>query len=101
MGKTLHIIPSGIIWPLIVEKWIGDEPDLPYYIQQKITNAVPRIVSVSNQVLQHIDENEYRTNDLEEWFLPFLLLPVGQAIQFVMEMDLDDASELRRFIGED
>ena len=27
MGKTLHIIPSGIIWPLIVEKWIGDEPD--------------------------------------------------------------------------
>lgn len=27
MEKTLHIIPSGIIWPLIVEKWIGDEPD--------------------------------------------------------------------------
>lgn len=77
------------------------EPDLPYYIQQKITNAVPRIVGVSNQVLQHIDENEYRTDDLEEWFLPFLLLPVGQAIQFVMEMDLEDDSELRRFIGED
>jgi hypothetical protein len=27
MGKTLHIIPSGIIWPLIVEKWIGNGPD--------------------------------------------------------------------------
>lgn len=77
------------------------EPDLPYYIQQKITNAVPRIASVSNQVLQHIDENEYRTDALEEWFLPFLLLPVGQAIQFVMEMDLGDDSELRHFIGED
>lgn len=27
MGKTLHIIPCGIIWPLIVEKWIGEGPD--------------------------------------------------------------------------
>ena len=85
----------------IIEAFDYHEPDLPYYIQQKITNAVPRIVGVSNQVLQHIDENEYRTDDLEEWFLPFLLLPVGQAIQFVMEMDLEDDSELRRFIGED
>ena len=27
MGKTLHIIPSGRIWPLIVEKWIGEGSD--------------------------------------------------------------------------
>ena len=27
MGKTLHIIPSGNIWPRIVGKWIGDGPD--------------------------------------------------------------------------
>lgn len=24
MGKTLHIIPSGNIWPRIVGKWIGE-----------------------------------------------------------------------------
>lgn len=27
MGKTLHIIPSGNIWPRIVGKWIGEGPD--------------------------------------------------------------------------
>ena len=27
MGKTLHIIPSGPNWPLIVANWIGDGPD--------------------------------------------------------------------------
>lgn len=27
MGKTLHIIPSGNIWPRIVWKWIGEGPD--------------------------------------------------------------------------
>ena len=27
MGKTLHIIPSGNIWPRIVGKWIGERPD--------------------------------------------------------------------------
>ena len=77
------------------------EPDLPYYIQQKITDAVTRIVSVTNQVLQYIDENGYWSDDLEEWLLPFLLLPVGLAIQFVLEMDLDDDSELKHFIGEE
>ena len=27
MRKTLHIIPSGNIWPRIVGKWIGEGPD--------------------------------------------------------------------------
>lgn len=27
MGKTLHIIPSGNIWPRIVGKWIGEGPE--------------------------------------------------------------------------
>lgn len=65
------------------------EPDLPYYIQQKITNAVPKIISVASKVLQYIDENGFRTTDLDYWLLPFLLLPSGLAMQFVMEMDLN------------
>ena len=77
------------------------EPDLPFYIQQKITNAVPRIVSVASRILQHIEENNYRTNELDFWLLPFLLLPSSLAMQFVLEMDLNDDSELRQFIGED
>lgn len=89
----------------ISEAFDYHEPDLPFYIQQKITNAVPRIISVANAVLQHIDANGYRTEDLENWFLPFLLLPCGLAMQFVLEMDFDDDSEhrqfMRHFFGED
>lgn len=77
------------------------EPDLPYYIQQKITNAVGQIGKVCNDTMGYIDENGYHTEDLEYWFLPLLLLPVGLAMQFALEMDLDDDSELRHFIGED
>ena len=85
----------------IKEAFEYHEPDLPYYIQQKITNAVPKIVSLANKVLWYIDENDYRTTDLDYWLLPFLLLPSGLAMQFVMEMDLNDDSELRHSIGED
>jgi len=66
------------------------EPDLPENIQQKITNAVPRIVDVASQVLQHIDDKGYRTDDLENWFLPYLILSSGLAMQFILEMDLYD-----------
>ena len=84
----------------ISEAFEYHKPDLPYYIQQKITNAVPRIVGVANEVLQHIDDNGYRIEDLENWFLPFLILPCGLAMQFVLEMDFNDDSELRQFIEE-
>lgn len=77
------------------------EPDLPYYMQQKITDKVPLIISVADKVLQHIEDCEYRTEDLENWFLPFLLLAVSLAMQFGLEMDLNDDSELRQFIGEE
>ena len=52
MEKTLHILPSEYVWPLIVEKWIGDGPDkadhelLPYpldtsmhYLPESLTDA--------------------------------------------------------------
>lgn len=77
------------------------EPDLPYYIQQKITNAVEKIVTVCGDTLNFIDENGYRTEDVEYWFLPLLLLSVSLAMHFVLEMNLDDDSELRHYIGED
>ena len=85
----------------IPEAFKYHEPDLPDYIQQKITNVVSMNINVADKVLQHIDDNGYRTDDLENWFLPFLILSSGLAIQFTLEMDLDDDSELRHFIGED
>ena len=77
------------------------EPDLPYYIQQKITNAVEKIVTVCSDTLSYIDDNGYRTEDIEYWFLPLLLLSVSLAMHFVLEMNLDDDSELRHYLGED
>lgn len=89
----------------ITEAFDYHEPDLPYYIQQKINNIVGKNAIIVKRTLNHIKENDYLTDNLEDWLLPFLLVPIALAIQFVLEMDFDDDSELRHFIrqffGED
>ena len=66
------------------------EPDLPYSIQEQITNTVGKIAHIGNDVLKYIKDNGYMTEDLEFWFLPYLLIPVSFAIQFVLEIDISD-----------
>ena len=77
------------------------EPDLPYYIQQKINVALGGITSVYSDTMRFIKEKGYQTDDLEYWLLPLLILSSGLAMKFVLELDLNDDSELRQFIGED
>lgn len=77
------------------------EPDLPIHIQQKITAIVPRIAELTRMVLLHIEENDYCTDDLEVWLYPFLVLSSGISIKFVLEMNLDDDSQLEDFFSED
>ncbi len=77
----------------IKEAFEYHEPDLPIYIQEKLTSVVHKLALISSRTLRFIDEKGYRTDDLENWFFPYLLIPVGFAIQFVVEMDLDDDSD--------
>ena len=72
MGKTLHIIPSGSIWPRIVGKWIGEGPDksdhevtqypVPtniHYLPEDLTD-----VEMMKTVISWHKPNSYQAGDL-------------------------------------
>lgn len=76
------------------------EPDLPYYIQQKLTDKVSKLACLCGILIRYMDENEYRENELMVWMLPFLMVSSTIAIQFAQEMDLNSDNELRNYIGD-
>lgn len=76
------------------------EPDLPVYIQQKLTNAVGKIATLCSKVIDYIDKNNFRTDCLNDWLLPLLLVAAYTGIEFAQEIDLDDDNELQEFLGQ-
>lgn len=65
------------------------EPDLPYYIQQKLTDKVVKLACLCGTLIQYMDRKEYRENELMVWMLPFLMVSSTIAIQFAQEMELN------------
>ena len=84
----------------VKEAFENHEPDLPYYIQQKLTNKVAQLASLCGLLIQYMDEKEYRENELMVWMLPFLMVSSTIAIQFAQEMDLDSDTELQNYLGD-
>lgn len=74
------------------------EPDLPYFIQLKLTNQVGKMAIISIKTLNHIERNDYRTMDFEVWFLPYLLLASSIGMMFAQEIDLNDDSEMQHYL---
>ena len=58
------------------------EPDLPEYIQLKLTNVIGQIGIISTKILHYLDENECRTKDVEQWMPAYLMVSVVLAIEF-------------------
>lgn len=75
------------------------EPDMPEYIQLKLTNAVSKVGQICCHTIDFIDENSYRTKTLSEWLLPLLLVATYVEIEFAQEMDLDDDSEMEAYLN--
>ena len=73
-------------------------PDLPEYIQLKLTNVVGKLGITSAQALKYIDDNQCRTEKVEEWMNAYLIVPIIIAIQFAQEIDPDDDSEMQRYL---
>jgi hypothetical protein len=46
------------------EIYDGYAPDLPEYIQLKLTKVVGKIAIISSSILQYLDKNKLRTLDL-------------------------------------
>ena len=83
----------------VKEAFENHEPDLPYYIQQKLTNKVAKLACLCGLLIQYMDEKEYRENELMVWMLPFLMVSSTVAIQFAQEMDLDSGIELQNYLN--
>lgn len=75
------------------------EPDLPEYIQLKLTNVVGKIAIIHSRILHYLDENNSRTSDLEQWLPAYLMVAVIIAIQFAQEIDPDDDSEIQAYLN--
>ena len=50
------------------------EPDLPEYIQLKLTNAVGKVGHIFCRTIDFIDQKGYRSENLKDWLLPVLIV---------------------------
>lgn len=75
------------------------EPDLPEYIQLKLTNVVAKIAIINRKIILYLDENNARTNELMSWLPAYLMVAVTVAIQFAQEINPEDDSEMQAYLG--
>lgn len=81
------------------EIYDGYAPDLPEYIQLKLTNVVGKVALISSSILQYLDKNKYRTLDMDVWLSAYLMISVTLAIQFAQEIDPEDDSEMQDYLN--
>lgn len=98
---TYKVITDSEIDTQFIPKEVYEyhEPDLPEYIQLKLTNKVGNLGIIHCRVIDYIEKNEYRTDDLNTWLLPLLLIATFIGIEFAQEIDLDDDSEMKAFMN--
>lgn len=75
------------------------EPDLPEYIQLKLTNAVGKVGHIFCRTIDLIDQKGYRTENLKDWLLPVLIVATYVGMEFAQEIDLDDNSEMEVYLN--
>ena len=77
----------------------GYAPDLPEYIQLKLTKVVGKIAIISRSILQYLDDKKLRSHDMNVWLSAYLMISVTLAIQFAQEIDPDDDSEMQDYLN--
>ena len=74
-------------------------PDLPEYIQIKLTNVVPKLGIIHSSMLQFLGEKDIISADLSEWMPSYLMVAAAIGIEFAQEIDPDDDSEMQAFFN--
>ena len=75
------------------------EPDLPEYIQLKLTNAVGKVGHIFCRTIDFIDQKGYRSENLKDWLLHILIVATYVGMEFAQEIDLDDDSEMEAYLN--
>ena len=76
------------------------EPDLPYNLQQMMTNRVSKMVLISSALRDYIKENGYREQPLTVWVPSYLMTAACIGIMFAQEIDFNDETELNSFLNQ-
>lgn len=83
MGKTLHIIPSGNIWPRIVGKWIGEWPDYDEVFVWHAEDADSQFEDVKGYTDRNVDIDSITRDSFEVGTANKILPSFGCATNFL------------------
>lgn len=82
------------------EAWGYYELDIPEYLQVKITHIVGRLGVIFSSVYDYMKGKGYLSEPIAEWLPALLFSASALASRFMLEVDLDDESELYNFLME-
>lgn len=74
------------------------ELDIPEYLQLKVTNVVGKIGVLSHYAYNYIVQQGYLEKGMSIWLMPFLYSAASVAFKFTLEMDLDNDSEMQKYL---
>ncbi|MDE5837769.1 MAG: hypothetical protein K2H39_01820 [Paramuribaculum sp.] len=77
------------------------EPDLPYNVQQILTNRVNNIVALTSDLWSFMGNAGIFETPFNEWFSNFLSVATTIGLRFAQEIDFNDESELNAFLNID
>ena len=77
------------------------EPDLPYNVQQILTNRVGNIAILTSKLWNFMKSSGVFDTPFNIWFSNYLSVATTIGLRFAQEIDFDDESELNAFLNID
>lgn len=77
------------------------EPDVPYNIQQVLTNRTSQIAILNTKLWRYMEKTGVFETPFDMWFSNFLTVAFTIGFMFAAEIDFDDDSELNAFLYQD
>lgn len=77
------------------------EPDLPYNVQQILTNRVGNIAALTSYLWSFMEKTGVFATPFNVWFSNYLTVATTIGLKFAQEIDFDDESELNAFLNID
>lgn len=97
--KKLNGIDTDDVVFNIQEVFDYYEPDVPYNVQQIMTNRVKNIAMLTTKLWRYMTVSKFLDLPFKEWFSNYLILATTLGIAFGQEIDFDDESELNNFLN--
>lgn len=77
------------------------EPDVPYNVQQILTNRVGNIAALTSKLWSFMEDTGVFDSPFHVWFSNFLSVATTIGLRFAQEIDFNDESEFNAFLNID